>query len=63
MIWPAVFPTLTVLDLALGNWLATLTPVVRTFVLATVAVPIVTYGLVPPPHRPGSAPPDRVAST
>ena len=47
MIWLAVFPTLTVLNLALGGWLGTLTPVVRTFVLATIAVPIVIYGLMP----------------
>ena len=51
MIWLAVFPTLTVLNLALGGWLATLTPVLRTLVLATVAVPIVIYGLMPPLHR------------
>ena len=51
MIWLAVFPTLTVLNLALGAWLGTLTPVVRTFVLATIAVPIVIYGLMPQLHR------------
>lgn len=51
MIWLAVFPTLTVLNLALGGWLQTLSPVVRTFVLATVAVPIVIYGLMPQLHR------------
>ena len=51
MIWVAVFPTLTVLNLALGDWLGTLTPVVRTFVLATIAVPIVIYGLMPQLHR------------
>ena len=51
MIWLAVFPTLTVLNLALGEWLAVLTPVVRTFVLATIAVPIVIYGLMPHLHR------------
>ena len=51
MIWLAVFPTLTLLNLALGDWLRTLTPVVRTFVLATVAVPIVIYGLMPQLHR------------
>ena len=51
MIWLAVFPTLTVLNLALGDWLADLTPVVRTFVLATIAVPIVIYGLMPHLHR------------
>ena len=50
-IWVAVFPTLTVLNLTLGDWLRTLTPVVRTFVLATVAVPIVIYGLMPQLHR------------
>jgi antibiotic biosynthesis monooxygenase (ABM) superfamily enzyme len=51
MIWLAVFPTLTVVNLALGDWLGTLTPVVRTFVLATIAVPIVIYGLMPQLHR------------
>lgn len=51
MIWLAVFPTLTVLNLALGDWLGALTPVVRTFVLATIAVPIVIYGLMPQLHK------------
>jgi antibiotic biosynthesis monooxygenase (ABM) superfamily enzyme len=51
MIWLTVFPTLTVLNLVLGDWLSTLTPVVRTFVLATIAVPIVIYGLMPQLHR------------
>ncbi len=51
MIWLAVFPTLTVLNLALGDWLRTLPPVLRTFVLATIAVPIVIYALMPQLHR------------
>jgi antibiotic biosynthesis monooxygenase (ABM) superfamily enzyme len=51
MIWLAVFPTLPLLNLALGDWLGTLSPVVRTFVLATMAVPIVIYGLMPQLHR------------
>ena len=51
MIWVAVFPTLTVLNLLLGDWLRTLVPVVRTFVLATVAVPIVIYGVMPQLHK------------
>jgi antibiotic biosynthesis monooxygenase (ABM) superfamily enzyme len=51
MIWGAVFPTLTLLNLALGPWLNDLNPVLRTFVLATVAVPIVIYGLMPQLHR------------
>jgi antibiotic biosynthesis monooxygenase (ABM) superfamily enzyme len=51
MIWLAVFPTLTMLNLVLGAWLEDLSPVVRTFVLATVAVPIVIYGLMPQLHR------------
>jgi hypothetical protein len=33
MIWLAVFPTLTALNLVLGDWLRTLTNVERTFVL------------------------------
>jgi antibiotic biosynthesis monooxygenase (ABM) superfamily enzyme len=51
MIWLAVFPTLTALNLTFGDWLATMSPVVRTFVLATLAVPIVIYGLMPHLHR------------
>jgi hypothetical protein len=51
MIWLAVFPTLTVLNLALGDWLHTVSPVLRTFVLATIAVPIISYGLMPQLHR------------
>ena len=39
MIWLAVFPTLTVLNLTIGPWLQGRNPVLRTFVLATVAVP------------------------
>jgi antibiotic biosynthesis monooxygenase (ABM) superfamily enzyme len=51
MIWLCVFPTLTAVNLTLGDWLRTLAPVLRTFVLATVAVPIVIYGLMPHLHR------------
>ena len=51
MIWVAVFPTLTVLNLTIGPWLADLNPALRTFVLVTVAVPIVIYGLMPRLHR------------
>ena len=51
MIWLAVFPTLTLLNLALGDWLAGMSPVMRTFVLATLAVPIVIYGLMPQLHK------------
>jgi antibiotic biosynthesis monooxygenase (ABM) superfamily enzyme len=51
MIWIAVFPTLTVLNLLLGDSLRDSSPVVRTFVLATVAVPIVIYGLMPQLHK------------
>ena len=51
MIWICVFPTLTALNLALGDWLAPMTPVLRTFVLATIAVPIVIYGLMPHVQR------------
>ena len=50
MIWICVFPTLTVLNVVLDGWLDTMTPVLRTFVLATVAVPIVIYGLMPRLH-------------
>ncbi|MDI6102309.1 hypothetical protein QLQ12_27190 [Actinoplanes sp. NEAU-A12] len=47
MIWVAVFPTLTVLQLLLGDLLQDLPLVLRTLVLATIAVPIVVYGLMP----------------
>ncbi len=51
MIWLAVFPTLTALNLALGERLSDLPTVPRTFVLATIAVPIVIYGVMPHLHR------------
>lgn len=51
MIWLAVFPTLTVINLILGDWLRPMNPVLRTLVLATIAVPIVIYGLMPQMHK------------
>jgi antibiotic biosynthesis monooxygenase (ABM) superfamily enzyme len=51
MIWVCVFPTLTVINLAFSSWLRPMSPVARTFVLATIAVPIVIYGLMPYLHR------------
>ena len=51
MIWLAVFPTLTALNLVLGDRLDELSTVARTFVLATVAVPVVIYGVMPHLHR------------
>ena len=51
MIWLAVFPTLVVLNLTLGPVIGDLPVVPRTFVLASVAVPIVIYGLMPHLHR------------
>jgi hypothetical protein len=38
MIWLCVFRTLTLINLGLDDWLSTLAPVLRTFVLATIAV-------------------------
>ena len=63
MIWVAVFPTLTVLNLVLGDWLATMNAITRTFVLATIAVPIVIYGLMPQLHRLRGQIMTRLAST
>jgi antibiotic biosynthesis monooxygenase (ABM) superfamily enzyme len=51
MIWLSVFPTLTMINFALGDWLVTLPSLLRTLVLTTVAVPIVIYGLMPRLHR------------
>jgi antibiotic biosynthesis monooxygenase (ABM) superfamily enzyme len=51
MIWIAVFPTLTVLNLSIGPWLTDVGPVLRTLVLATIAVPIVIYVIMPRLHR------------
>lgn len=50
-IWVAVFPTLTVINLTIGPWLKDTNLVMRTFVLATIAVPIVIYVLMPRLHR------------
>ena len=51
MIWLCVLPTLLALNLVLSDWLAPMPTVLRTFVLATIAVPIVIYGLMPHLHR------------
>ena len=51
MIWLCVFPTLTAINLALADWLRPMGAVTRTFVLATIAVPIVIYGLMPHLHK------------
>lgn len=51
MIWVAVFPTLLLLNLALRSAMQDLPIALRTFILATVAVPIVIYGLMPRLHR------------
>jgi len=51
MIWIAVFPTLTALNYLLKRALAHQSVVTRTFVLATVAVPIVIYGVMPQLQR------------
>lgn len=51
MIWFAVLPALTLLSLAVSGLLNDTPMVLRTFILATVAVPIVTYGLMPRLHR------------
>ncbi|MCU1571990.1 MAG: hypothetical protein JWO93_72 [Micrococcaceae bacterium] len=51
MIWLAVFPTLTIINLVFADWLGMLPTVLRTFVLATVAVPIVIYAIMPQLHR------------
>ena len=51
MIWLAVLPTLTVLNLALSSLLKDTPTVLRTVVLATIAVPMVMYGLMPRLHQ------------
>lgn len=51
MIWLCVFPTLTVINVGFGDWLRPMSPLLRTFVLATAAVPVVIYGLMPHLHR------------
>jgi antibiotic biosynthesis monooxygenase (ABM) superfamily enzyme len=51
MIWIAVFPTLTILNLLLGDLLSPLPTVLRTFILVTIAVPIVIYAAMPQLHR------------
>ena len=51
MIWLCVFPTLTLINVTLSDWLRPMNPVLRTFVLATIAVPIVIYGLMPQLHK------------
>ena len=51
MIWLCVFPTLTVINLVFADLLRPMPTVLRTLVLATVAVPIVIYVLMPQLHK------------
>lgn len=51
MIWIAVFPTLTILNLLLDGMLEQTPMVLRTLILSTIAVPIVIFGLMPPLQR------------
>ncbi|TFC55440.1 hypothetical protein E3O62_14035 [Cryobacterium sp. TMT2-15-1] len=51
MIWLAVFPTLTALNLLLATVFDGVPIVLRTFILVTIAVPIVIYGIMPHLHR------------
>lgn len=47
MIWLAVFPTLTVLQLVLRDMLDGLPLVARTLILSTLVVPLVVYLILP----------------
>lgn len=51
MIWLAVVPTLIALNLTLGRALSDVPVVLRTFVIATIAVPIVIYGVMTQLHK------------
>ena len=51
MIWLSVFPTLLLVNVALGDWLRSQPTILRTLLLTTIAVPIVIYGLMPRLHR------------
>jgi antibiotic biosynthesis monooxygenase (ABM) superfamily enzyme len=51
LVWTAVLPTLTTLQLVLGRALAHLPEILRPVVVATLAVPIVVYVLVPQLQR------------
>ena len=51
MIWLAVVPTLIALNLTIGASLKGQSVALRTFLIATVAVPIVIYGVMPHLHR------------
>ncbi|MBP2707594.1 hypothetical protein JOL79_27815 [Microbispora sp. RL4-1S] len=47
VVWTAVLPTLTVLNLVLGSVLRTLPPYAQPPIMATLTVPIVVYVLMP----------------
>jgi antibiotic biosynthesis monooxygenase (ABM) superfamily enzyme len=46
-VWLAVLPTLTLLQLLLGDILAAVPPYLRPPIIATLAVPIVVYAVMP----------------
>jgi antibiotic biosynthesis monooxygenase (ABM) superfamily enzyme len=51
MVWIAVLPTLTLLQLAFGGYLEGVPQLLRPPIMATLAVPIVVYVLMPQLQR------------
>jgi antibiotic biosynthesis monooxygenase (ABM) superfamily enzyme len=48
LIWIAIYPTITILFLVLGNYLAEINPLpLRTLVITLVVVPLMVFFLIP----------------
>lgn len=51
MIWLAVAPTLLIINVFLGPFIAPVHVIPRTLIVVTIAVPIVIYALMPVLHK------------
>ena len=47
IVWLAIYPLITLLYALLGNFLADLAPPLKTMVLTLIAVPLMSYGMLP----------------
>ncbi|WP_093801086.1 hypothetical protein [Streptomyces sp. Wb2n-11] len=53
--WLAVYPTITLVMVALRPWVSPLPLAVQTLVLTAIVVPVAAYGLLPPLMRMAAA--------
>jgi antibiotic biosynthesis monooxygenase (ABM) superfamily enzyme len=47
LVWMAIFPTISIISIALGDWLAQLHLLLRTFMMSIILVPFMIFFAMP----------------